>query len=170
MNILKWVIAFFLVLCCYATPLVRGEYIFDDVDTLRGITSLYVYVHSLPQDAKKFGFTEEKIRSDLVSKLEAADIQVLSYNSCCETPGAPYLFIGIGMLPDSTCNKWAFTVHIELRQVVNLEREPDLSYHATTWIRGETIFIDDQTPLKEVQHHLYGWIKMFTYDLVSANR
>ena len=170
MGRLKWVIALTVVFLYMITPTVKADYIFDDVDTLRGITSLYVYVHALPPDAKEFGFTEEKIRSDVVSKLEAANIQVLSYNSCCETPGAPYLFIGIGMLPDSTCNKWAFTVHIELRQVVNLEREPDLSYHATTWIRGETIFIDDQTPLREVQNHLEGWIKMFIYDLVSANR
>ena len=170
MDRLKWVIALTAVFFYIIAPPVKADYIFDDVDTLRGITSLYVYIHALPSDAKKFGFTEEKVRSDVVSKLEAADIQVLSYNSCCETPGAPYLFIGIGMIPDSTCNKWAFTVHIELRQVVNLEREPDLSYHATTWIRGETILIDDQTPEREVQNHLKGWVNMFTYDLVSANR
>ena len=170
MSTVKWGTVLMFIFFCLITPSEKAEYIFDDVDTMSGITSLYVYIHPLPPDAKEFGFTKEKIRADVVSRLEAADIAVLSYNACCEAPGAPYLFIGIGLLPDTTCNKWAFTVHIELRQVVNLEREPDVSYHATTWMRGESIFIDDQTPEGEVQHHLYGWVKMFIYDLVSANR
>ena len=121
-------------------------------------------------DAKEFGFTEEKVRSDVVSKLEAADIEVLSYNACCETPGAPYLFVGIGILRDNTCERWAATVHIELRQLVNLEREPDVSYHATTWIRGETIFVDNQNAVSEIQNLLEGWIGMFTYDFSLTNK
>jgi hypothetical protein len=170
MRAVKWGTAFILVLCYFNTPSAKADYIFDDVETLRGITSLYVYVHNLPPDLEEFGFTREKIQSNVVEKLEAADIQVLSYNACCETPGAPYLFVGIGMLRDTTSARWTATVHIELRQVVNLEREPDVSYHATTWMRGETIFVDNQNAASEVQNLLEGWIKMFTYDFSLANK
>jgi hypothetical protein len=170
MRTVKWVTAFVLVFCYFITPSANADYIFDDVETLRGITSLYVYVHNLPPDLEEFGFTREKMQSDVIAQLEAADIEVLSYNACCETPGAPYLFIGIGMLRDNTSEKWASTVHIELRQVVNLERDSDFSYHATTWMRGETIFVDKQNAAREVQNLLKGWIGMFTYDFSLANK
>ena len=170
MSTVKWVTALILVLCYFIAPPAHADYIFDDVETLRGITSLYVYVHNLSPDLEELGFTREKIQSDVIAKLEAADIQVLSYNTCCETPGAPYLFVGIGMLRDNISERWSSTVHIELRQVVTLEREPDVSYHATTWMRGETIFVDNQNAAKEVQNLLEGWIKMFTYDFSLANK
>ena len=170
MSSLKWVTALILVFCYFITPFANADYLFDDVETLRGITSLHVYVHNLPPDLEEFGFTREKIQSDVVAKLEAADIQVLSYNACCETPGAPYLFVGIGMLRDNISERWSSTVHIELRQVVTLEREPDVSYHATTWMRGETIFVNNQNAVSEVQNLLDGWIGMFTYDFSLANK
>ncbi len=169
MRTVKWITAFILAFCYFIPPSANADYIFDDVETLRGIASLYVYVHNLPPDLEEFGFTREKIQSDVIAKLEAADIEVLSYNACCETPGAPYLFVGIGMLRDNISDRWAATAHIELRQVVNLKREPNVSYHATTWMRGETIFVDNQNAVSEVQDLLEGWIRMFTYDFSLAN-
>jgi len=170
MSTVKWVTAFILVFCYFITPSANADYIFDDVETLRGITSLYVYDHNLPPELEEFGFTREKIQSDVIAKLEAAGIEVLSYNACCETRGAPYLFVGIGMLRDNTSERWTSTVHIELRQVVNLEREPDVSYHATTWMRGETIFVDNKNATSEVQNLLEGWIGMFIYDFSLTNK
>jgi len=147
-----------------------ADYVFDDVDTLRGIKNLFLYVHTLPPEAVKLGLTAEKVKSDISETLKAAGIETVSYNDCCETPGAPYLFIGIGMVPDNRCNGYAATVHIELRQVVNLEREPELSYHATTWTRGQTVVVEEQAAEREVQKLLRSWIGMFIYDYQSVNR
>ena len=77
MRTVKWVTAFILAFCYFIPPSANADYIFDDVETLRGIASLYVYVHNLPPDLEEFGFTREKIQSDVIAKLEAADIEVL---------------------------------------------------------------------------------------------
>jgi hypothetical protein len=147
-----------------------ADYIFDDVDTLRGINRLFLYVHGLSPEALKLGLTTEKLEADISSVLQAAGIETVTYNDCCNTPGAPYLFVGIGMVPDSRCNGYAATVHLELRQVANLEREPELSYHATTWTRGQTIVVEEQMAEQAVQKLVRSWIGMFIYDHHSANR
>jgi len=151
-------------------PCASADYVFDDVDTLRGINRLFLYVHGLSPEALKLGLTTEKIEADISSVLQAAGIETVTYNDCCDTPGAPYLFIGIGMVPDSRCNGYAATVHLELRQVANLEREPELSYHATTWTRGQTIVVEEQMAEQAVQKLLRSWIGMFIYDHQSVNR
>jgi hypothetical protein len=158
------VVFYLTVFCAFA------EYIFDDVDTLRGINNLLLFVNNLPPEALKLGFTPEQIQSDVSAALQAAGIATVNYHDCCDTPGAPYLFIGIGMVPNNHCNGYAATVHLELRQVANLERDTELSYHAPTWTRGQTIVVEEQSAAREVQKLLRSWINMFIYDHHSANR
>ena len=147
----------------------NGEYIYDDVETLRGINSIFLYVHSLPPQAEGFGLTQEKIQSDVKTQLQSAGVSVASYRECCDIPGSPYLFVGVGLVDNPQHDIYAVTAHLELRQVSSLEREPESSYHATTWIRGETELVEATTLESAVQDLLHGWVKMFIYDYWSVN-
>lgn len=151
-------------------PPVNADYIFDDVETLQGITSFFVYVHSLPPQAEVFGLSREKILSDVETQLRQAGITVVSYGACCDTPGSPYLFVGVGLINDDQGDRYAATVHLALRQVCSLERKPELSYHATTWMRGETVLVEAASLAAAVQDLLDGWVNMFIYDYRSANK
>ena len=156
-------------LCTITASWVNAEYIFDDVETLRGMNSLYLYVHSLPPQAEEFGLTQEQIQSDVDTQLQSAGIPVVSYRECCDIPGSPYLFVGVGLVNGAQPDIYAVTAHLELRQVSSLEREPESSYHATTWMRGETELVEATTLESDAKDLLHGWIKMFIYDYWSVN-
>jgi len=94
---------------------------------------------------------------------------VVSYRECCDIPGSPYLFVGIGLVNDAKDDIYAVTAHLELRQICSLDREPEATYHATTWMRGETELVEATTLESAVQGLLHGWVKMFIYDYRSVN-
>ena len=169
MRAIKWIIVITIVAIHITASAVNAEYIFDDVETLRGINSLFLYVHSLPPQAEEFGLTQEQIRTDVEPQLQSAGIPVVSYRECCDIPGSPYLFAGIGLVNGAKDDIYAVTAHLELRQVSSLERAPELSYHATTWMRGETVLADATTLKSTLQDLLEGWLNMFTYDYWSVN-
>jgi hypothetical protein len=169
MKAIKWIIVITIVALHITASWVNAEYIYDDVETLRGIKSLFLYVHSLPPQAEESGLTEEQIRSDVDTQLRSAGIPVVSYRECCDIPGSPYLFVGIGLVNGTKHDIYAVTAHLELRQVSSLEREPESSYHATTWMRGETVLADATTLESAVQDLLEGWMNMFIYDYWTVN-
>ena len=169
MRAIKWAMVISTVTIQLTTSRVNAEYIYDDVETLRGINSLYLYVHSLPPQAEEFGLTQEQIQSDVKTQLQSAGIPVASYRECCDIPGSPYLFVGIGLVDNPQYDIYAVTAHLELRQVSSLEREPESSYHAITWMRGETELVEATTLESAVQDLLHGWVKMFIYDYWSVN-
>jgi len=169
MRTIKWVMVIMAAVTQITATSVHGEYIYDDVETLRGINSIFLYVHSLPPQAEEFGLTQEQIQSDVKTQLQSAGVSVASYRECCDIPGSPYLFVGIGVVDDPKHDIYAVTAHLELRQVTSLEREPESSYHATTWMRGETELVEATTLESAVQDLLEGWIRMFVYDYWSVN-
>ena len=169
MRAIKWIIVITIAAIHITASIVNAEYIFDDVETLRGMNSLFLYVHSLPPQAEEFGLTQEQIQSDVEAQLQSAGIPVVSYRECCDIPGSPYLFVGIGLVNGTQPDIYAVTAHLELRQVSSLEREPESTYHATTWMRGETVLAQATTLESDLKDLLKGWIKMFIYDYWSVN-
>jgi len=169
MRALQWMMVITAAVIQITASGVSAEYIFDDVETLRGMNSLFLYVHSLPPRAEEFGLTQEQILSDVETQLQSAGIPVVSYRECCDIPGSPYLFVGIGLVNGAKDDIYAVTAHLELRQVSRLERDPESSYHATTWMRGETEVVEAITLESAVQDLLHGWVKMFIYDYWSVN-
>jgi hypothetical protein len=169
MRTVKWVMVITTAVMQITASRVNAEYIFDDVETLRGMNSLFLYVHSLPPQAEAFGLTQEQIQSDVDAQLQSAGIPVVSYRECCDIPGSPYLFVGIGLVNGTQPDIYAATAHLELRQVSSLEREPESTYHATTWMRGETVLAQATTLESDLKDLLKGWIKMFIYDYRSVN-
>jgi hypothetical protein len=169
MKAMRWVLVITTAVILITASGVNAEYIFDDVETLRGMNSLFLYVHSLPPRAEEFGLTQEQILSDVETQLQSAGIPVVSYRECCDIPGSPYLFVGIGLVNDAKDDIYAVTAHLELRQICSLDREPEATYHATTWMRGETELVEATTLESAVQGLLHGWVKMFIYDYRSVN-
>jgi hypothetical protein len=169
MRTVKWLIVITTLTIHITASWVNAEYIYDDVETLRGMNSLFLYVHSLPPQAEEFGLTQEQIQSNVDAQLRSAGVPVVSYRECCDIPGSPYLFVGIGLVDNPQHDIYAVTAHLELRQVSSLEREPESSYHATTWMRGETELVEATSLESAVQNLLHGWVKMFIYDYWSVN-
>ncbi len=169
MKYIKQVILITPVFLLLVLPCVNAEYSFEDIETLRGIKSLFIFIQSLPREAQAFGLTREKMQKDIVSKIEMAGIKVVSYNDWYDVPGSPYLFIGIGILPLPQHGDFTTTIHLELRQIADLKRNPELSYHATTWMRGETLYVKEAGLKSVVRDSLNDWLDLFLYDYLTVN-
>jgi len=150
-------------------PGVNAEYSFEDGETLRGIESLFIFIQSLPREAQEFGLTRESIQKDVVARLKLAGIKIASYNEWYDVPGSPYLFIGIGILPLPQHGDFTTTIHLELRQIAELKRNPELSYHTTTWMRGETLYVKEEELEIEIRDSLNDWLDLFLYDYLTVN-
>lgn len=170
MNTIKWIIVITVTAIHLPASSLNAEYLYDDVETLQGLSGLYLYVHSLPPRADELGLTQEQILADVDTQLRSAGIPVASYSACCDLPGSPYLFVGIGLVDGPQEDVYAVTAHLELRQVCSLEKSPEQSYHATTWMRGETILVEERSLASDLQELLHGWVRMFIYDYRFANR
>jgi hypothetical protein len=147
-----------LILVAVSSPAVRGDDSNLSRATLKGITSVFVVVENLDDDAKKIGLTEESIKTDVELKLVLAGMSVATKGF--EVPGNTYLYVNVGVLP-----RVAASIQVELNQNVLQQRNGEPAFGATTWsLHGE---ITNPTPqrirdfIKElVDQFLNAWLSV----------
>jgi len=95
--------------------------------TLKGITSVFVVVGNLDDNAKKIGLTEESIKTDVELKLLIAGMNFATDGFT--VPGNTHLFVNVGVLPPL-----AASIQVELL----LQRNSEPVIGAMTWsLHGE---------------------------------
>jgi SPOR domain len=95
--------------------------------TLKGITSVFVVVENLDDDAKKIGLTEESIKTDVELKLLMAGMNFATNGFT--VPGNTHLHVNVGVLPPQ-----AASIQVELL----LRRNSEPVFGATNWsLHGE---------------------------------
>jgi hypothetical protein len=138
-----------MLLVAISSPAVRADDTALSRATLKGITTVFVVVESLDDDARKIGLTEEAIQTDVELKLRLAGMGVATNGVA--VPGDTYLYVNVGVLPPV-----AASIQVALEQNVLLQRNGELAFGATTWtLHGE---ITNPTPQR---------IRDFTRDLVD---
>lgn len=75
------------------------------------------------------------LQTDVELKLRQAGIRVVSRIERLSIPGAPYLYVNVNML-QVPAGVVAYSVHVELVQLVRLERDASTSILGTTWGTG----------------------------------
>ena len=100
--------------------------------TLAGLTGLYVSVQRIPDEMQRDGLDTTQILTDVELKLRQAGITVLTRQEWLSTEAFPYLYVNVQVTKNSA-RIYAFSVDVELRQLVTLVHNPAVSTLATTW-------------------------------------
>jgi hypothetical protein len=104
--------------------------------TLRGLKGIYVLVENMQSNIQKIasesGLTTTKIQKDIENELNAAMIRTLSRDEWLKTKGRPVLYVNVNTY--ETKKYWySYDIKLELRQLVNLENDPQIKTLADTW-------------------------------------
>jgi len=104
--------------------------------TLLGIKGVSVAVENTQPNIQKyvqrFGLTREQLQKDIEQRLIKAGITILSQEKWSQTSGRPALYIVVNT--HEYAKYWyAYTIIVDLRQIVMLETNPDIKTLASTW-------------------------------------
>jgi hypothetical protein len=116
---------------CWST--VGFAFTADKRDTLRGLREVSVLVEYLPDDVEREGLSREHLTRDIEVRLRQAGLRVLTISEIANSPGAPYLYVAVYLLPGPSANFNAYAIGLTLKQLVQLSRNPTTEFFATTW-------------------------------------
>ncbi|MHC4130979.1 MAG: hypothetical protein ACYSSP_08675 [Planctomycetota bacterium] len=103
-------------------------------ETLKGLKGVQVSVVNLSQEVENYGFTKQELYTDIESRLRQNGIAVLSQEELL----VPTLLVRLTVKTGIVENDEIFLahIHIELGQLVFLERDPRVMCFGTTWTAG----------------------------------
>ena len=109
--------------------------------SLQGLTSINVLLESLDEDVERLGLTKEQLQTDAELKLRKAGVHVASDSEAIKDSNIGLLYINVGTHPNRVANGlYAFSVSVELRQTVKLERDTSITVFLATTYRTKEHF------------------------------
>ncbi len=137
-----------------------------ELESLHGLSGIYVIVQKLNPDMIKDGLTVDMLKSEVNNKLSAAGIKVLSKSDSLSSKDG-ILVISLSSVKSKT-GLHACSVDAELIQVTTLARNPDKPCPATTWASGIVAVVSPEnvTHLRETVGEV---VDDFVHDYQSAN-
>ena len=114
----------------------RPSFATDNVfsrSSLRDLKGIEVYVENISPDIERDGLTRDQIQTDVVQMLQKAGIEVFGADESHQAPGAPYLRVKVDAKKDWGTKLYAYSTHVELRQLVVLVRTPNIMVGGITW-------------------------------------
>jgi len=131
--------------------------------TLKGISTVYVLVESLSNGAKGLGLSKDIIQTDAELKLRLAGIRVVTQKESrtFKIPGSPHIYINV----TSTDSAMAASIHVELGQNVQLERNGEFAPGVTTWSTGYLFLNPNAQAIRDkikdkVDEFLNAWLSV----------
>ena len=114
-------------------PTVGFAFTADKRDTLRGLREVSVLVEYLPDDVEREGLSQEQVKRGIEGRLRQAGLRVLTISEIAKSPGAPYLYVAVYPVTGPSVNVNAYAIGLTLKQLVQLSRNPNTEFFATTW-------------------------------------
>ncbi len=123
-----------LLLLVIALP-ASGSDLRGERETLEGLKSVVVRVEEFSEKARRAGFSETSLQTDVELKLRMAGINVSSKENVGETTGVLHVVVNAAF-HDTPGKPHCFSTSIELMQWVELMREPSIFNLTPTWWVG----------------------------------
>src|SRR6266702_8529819 len=111
----------------YDTPASRSS--------LVGVPGILVVVEDegIKEEARRDGLSKDQIQTDVEVELRQAGVAILSEEEWTSAPGSPYLYVRVQAARPGSLELYAFSVSVDLNQLVTLRRNSYITSIATTW-------------------------------------
>jgi hypothetical protein len=139
--------------------------------SLKGLKGVHVAVENLSAEVERDGLNETSIQTDVELKLRQAGIRVLTAAEMFAAPGRPILFINVNPKSDArgVGVLYAFFIDVELRQSVQLDRDPSIwPGTAATW-NVASIGTVGRSNLRELRDIIKDQVDQFINAYLSVN-
>ncbi len=137
--------------------------------TLAGLAGVRVVVDDVEDDVEDEGLTQSALQRDVELKLQQAGIRVLTEAEWRAAPGKPTLELEINTLKPQT-KTYLFSITLDLAQEVRLERDTNLSSHASTWSATPRLGAALAAHLpRAVRRHVQEMVDQFVNAYLAAN-
>ncbi|MBA4391815.1 MAG: hypothetical protein C0399_12890 [Syntrophus sp. (in: bacteria)] len=104
--------------------------------TLLTVKGIHVVVEdpqpNIQKYVQRFGLTKEQLQKSIEQRLMKAGIAILDQEKWLKTTGRPMLYVNINT-HEYQKYWYAYTIIVDLRQIVTLEANPDVRTLASTW-------------------------------------
>jgi hypothetical protein len=107
-------------------------------ESLRGLEGVWVVIEYLQPYAEQAGLTRGQLQTDVELRLRKAGVRVLTAEEGVNAKGRPRLYVNVTIATSPNIYFYAYTVLVEVRQRVRLERAPSTEGAASTWRRHVT--------------------------------
>ena len=142
----------------------RAEF---EVNSLRGLDGVVALTNKLNPDFAKDGLTSDSVQQIVEQRLKAGGIKVLSKDDITKSPGTPLLLVNISLM-ESEPGMYAYSLDLELYQVVLLARDTEIPSLARTWSEGIVGSVSASN-MKQLNTRISSLIDEFVSDFMTAN-
>jgi hypothetical protein len=101
--------------------------------TLAGLPGIYVHIAPTEEPLVKAGIDAASLRTEVELQLRMAGVPLLTQEQSLHTPGIPWLYLSASSVKSSQERAYGWSMRLQLRQRVCLERDPKLCEVCTTW-------------------------------------
>lgn len=138
--------------------------------TLNGLRGVRVVVEDVNIKHPGTTLTTSMLQTDLELRLRQSGIAVLDQTEFVEAPGNPVLTLQIALLPLSTVpGRFAFDIHLDLEQLVQLARKPATKVWAVTWSTTGQIGLVGSNQLDSLRGGARDLVDQFVNDYLAEN-
>lgn len=116
--------------------------------TLVGLPSVFVFVGLIRGEVQRDGLDTIQLRTDVELKLRDAGIPVTGKRSSKVDAAFAYVFVNINVFKDATAGVYAFSVRVELHQLVRVVRDPSATLLTATWTSAALVGTTRQASLR----------------------
>jgi hypothetical protein len=140
--------------------------------TLLGLKGVSVAVENpqpnIQKYVQRFGLTRDQLQNDIEQRLTKAGITVLNQEKWAATTGRPVLYININT-HEYQKYWYAYTIIVDLRQIVQLETNSGIKTLASTWSINMAGIANIGT-LNTIKDNLNTLVDRFIDASLSVNR
>ncbi len=104
-------------------------------ETLRRLDGVMVLVEDLSPDVEEHGLTKSHLMRQVESRLQTANIPLLTNKECFDSPGRPYPYLDVNT-HNTGIGIYGYSIRLEFNQETLLARDRSVETSATTWTMG----------------------------------
>jgi hypothetical protein len=150
---------------------IQGQELTLDQRPLRGLTGFHVIVEMTNNtSAETRGITKNQLQTDVELRLRKAGIRVLTEKEWALSSRTPALYVNLNILTLDRIAEgyYAYSLNIEVKQLVYLQTSPPVETLASTWDKG-LAGAAGRDSLEDVRRGLSACVDYLINDYLAAN-
>jgi hypothetical protein len=135
--------------------------------SLQRLKAVTVWVHDVPEEARKDGLSRQHLQDAMVVKLLDGGIRALGLGNVPEPPGNPWLNIFVNTIRSGEIYFYAVTVRLD--ENIRMDRNKSIKTIGTTWEVFSTGTVERPDMAVRLEKTVDELVEHFLYDFHYAN-